>query len=348
MNMLSRTISPVLDDRLAGKVMPTRDTSPVSNLMPTEVRESAPRPPPLRTIVVPIDGSNFAEHALPYALGIANHCNAKIHLVHVFSASEAVRDPIHLMVDQNCIARQRIHREEHLEGLTRLLMRAHPHVAVTGSIRDSGNVVEALHDATKDADLIVMAAHRRNAWSRFWRGGVTEQVLRSVDSPILLAPGREEPVDLTQPRLLRSILVPLDGTERAEQALRSAARIGTVTDARYDLLRVIRAWNFFGSSALGAGGMMPLPGEETEAVARQYLRSVSSRIGLDVSRAIGRVVIDDRPIATAILGNADRLAADVISLTTRGRGRFSRLIRESIAETVVHNGSIPVLLTRVS
>src|SRR5689334_13953128 len=46
----------------------------------------------VRRIVVPLDGSAFAEHAIPLALGIAEQHDAAVHLVHVVAAAE-VLDP---------------------------------------------------------------------------------------------------------------------------------------------------------------------------------------------------------------------------------------------------------------
>ena len=40
-------------------------------------------PPRFRSLLVPLDGSAFGEHALPLALGIARRCGARVRLVHV-------------------------------------------------------------------------------------------------------------------------------------------------------------------------------------------------------------------------------------------------------------------------
>jgi nucleotide-binding universal stress UspA family protein len=57
-------------------------------------------------------------------------------------------------------------------------------------------------------------------------------------------------------------------------------------------------------------------------------------------------VIDDRPVAEAIVGHAERTGAELIALTTRGRGPLSRLVRGSVAEEVAVRAGVPVLLTR--
>jgi nucleotide-binding universal stress UspA family protein len=96
----------------------------------------------------------------------------------------------------------------------------------------------------------------------------------------------------------------------------------------------------------GHGGLTPLPGEMPEADARHYLRRVAARLAGDGVEATTSVVIDDRPVAAAIAGHAERTAAELVALTTRGRGPLSRLFRASVAEEVAARAGVPVLLTR--
>ena len=96
----------------------------------------------------------------------------------------------------------------------------------------------------------------------------------------------------------------------------------------------------------GHGGLTPLPGEMPEADARYYLDGVAARLAGDGVTATSSVVVDDRPVAEAIAGYAERTGAELIALTTRGRGPLSRLFRGSVAEEVACRVGVPVLLTR--
>lgn len=60
----------------------------------------------------------------------------------------------------------------------------------------------------------------------------------------------------------------------------------------------------------------------------------------------GDVVIDDRPAAEVIAAHAERTGAELVAMTTRGRGPLSRLFRSSVPEEVVCRVGVPVLLTR--
>src|SRR5690606_2138570 len=55
-------------------------------------RDGPAEPMLSRTILLPLDGSVFSEHALPAALGVARRSGAVLHLVHVYRPDEPWRD----------------------------------------------------------------------------------------------------------------------------------------------------------------------------------------------------------------------------------------------------------------
>jgi nucleotide-binding universal stress UspA family protein len=63
------------------------------------------------SIMVPLDGSPFGEHALPYALNIGRPTGAQLHLAHVYAIPPPESGDV---VD----AELRAHEQAYLEGLT--------------------------------------------------------------------------------------------------------------------------------------------------------------------------------------------------------------------------------------
>ena len=174
---------------------------------------------------------------------------------------------------------------------------------------------------------------------------MTAAVARRARCPVLLVHGRDEPPDLSATTLPREILVPLDGTDRGEEAVRAAVGLGSLGGVRYDLLHVVSAWAGSALPAREGGSVATFPGETAEADARSYLRRVATQLIGDEIGATASVVADDRPLAEAIAGYAERTGAELIALTTRGRGPLSRFFRSSVAEEVASRSGVPVLLT---
>ncbi len=298
----------------------------------------------MRNVLAAVDGTPFGEHALPLAAAVARRAGATLRVVHVLSARELAGEAARRMADARWVLDQRRRRSEYLDGLVRRLKRVHP-LTVSGILQDGGDVPEAVCEASADADLVVMATHNRGLWARFWWGGVSAAVSRHARCPVLLVRGRDDPPELSTVRLPRDILVPLDGSEHGEEAVRAAATLGSLSGARYDLLHLIRAWPSSGLPVLGDGAPALLPGEMPVTDARYYLARVTARLTRQGGTATSSAVVDDRSVAEAIAGYAERTGAELIALTTRGRGPLSRLFRGSVAEAVACRVDIPVLFT---
>src|SRR5690606_5946298 len=90
-------------------------------------------------------------------------------------------------------------------------------------------------------DLVVMATHGRGALRRAWLGSVADTLVREGGRPVLLVrpPDEEARPDPDAPVTFSHLLIPLDGSDEAEQAVRPAMELGEATGARFTLLTVI-------------------------------------------------------------------------------------------------------------
>jgi nucleotide-binding universal stress UspA family protein len=131
-----------------------------------------------RRIMVPLDGSDLAQSALPHALELGRALSATVLLFYV-------RDP----------------RSGSVEAARRYLAFVRDQQAVPGVTVDilvgEGPVAAAIIDAAQheQVDLIVMATHGRSGMQRVVYGSVAEQVLRSSTKPILLVRAPGAPVE---------------------------------------------------------------------------------------------------------------------------------------------------------
>jgi nucleotide-binding universal stress UspA family protein len=299
----------------------------------------------LRSILVPLDGSPFAEHALPLAIHLAKRAAAVLHLVQVHVPVLAI-ESVNLLddrLDATLFERER----EYLEGVVR---RVKDHVNVpVRSAQPIGGVAEQLIDEARrsSADLIVMTTHGRGALSRFWLGSIADETIRHGPAPVLLVRPGDAPVDFDAAPTIGRILVPLDGAPAAERVLIPAVDIAGLTQAEFTLLEVIPPVPVLGYDLGGyaaAGTDLALL-ERLEANAHTYLDRAKEWLRARGFRADARVIINEQP-AVAILDEAKACACDLIAIETHGRSGLSRMLLGSVADKVVRGTGACVLVHR--
>jgi nucleotide-binding universal stress UspA family protein len=310
-----------------------------------------------RCVQVPLDGLQFGEHALPWALSIARRANSPLEVIHVhhysgpFSAEKVVafdRFPVAVLQERaksylNQI-RAKLQRVVPLDVRTMLLEGTEPSAAIEERARNA------------DVDLIVMTTHGRGAIGRAWLGSVTDRLVRETTIPVLVVHPAASPIDLTAEPVIGRILIPLDGSLLAEHILEPAIAFGKLMNARITVLRVVEPMILGGHEPFAEAGAHPDQQVLRElqsihdrdlASARDYLAAVAGRLrglSLDVE---ARTAIDDQP-ANAILRAAADCHADLIALSTHGRRGIARLMLGSIADKVVRGSSVAVLLLHPS
>lgn len=298
-----------------------------------------------RSLLVPLDGSVFSEHALPFALGIAKRAGAAVQLLqaHVplddFNAVAALdNDPDERIKEQQWA---------YLDRIVRRWQLAAPEVRMN-SVLLEGFAPDVLREQMSGkADLVVMATHGRGPVSRFWLGSVADALVRITTVPLLLLRPNEQPPPLTVAPPFHQVMIPLDGSELAEQALVPTLLLGQLMEPSYTLLRVVKPLVML-DPHLGwpvATGMNETLTRQALDEAQAYLDRIAERLrgqGLTVQT---RTVLHTRP-ADAILEETQNRGADLLALATHGRGGIRRLLLGSVADKVLRGGTTPMLVCR--
>ena len=141
--------------------------------------------------------------------------------------------------------------------------------------------------------------------------------------------------------MYRRILVPLDGSALAEQALPHAIAQAKHTGAELILLRVLVPL----SRRQGLPEAAVRRAEEwTAAGAAEYLELIAAGIS-DQDLPVQAVTIEGRP-HPQITRFAEDNRVDLIVMSTRGHSGISRWLIGSVADRVVRGSKVPVLLVR--
>jgi nucleotide-binding universal stress UspA family protein len=299
-----------------------------------------------RKILVPLDGTGFAEHALPLARSIARRSGAELHLVAVVPPERGL---LFATAERNVEAGGR--QEAYLASIRE---RLGTDVPVSTAILE-GDIVPCLcaYAASRDVELMVIATHGRGALARFWLGSVADEVIRHAHLPILLVHPEEGEVDLAREPDPHKVVVCLDGTEKAERIIEPTIKVGALLpDAEFLLVRVIPSVLPFPHALDGPAldeevqqflHQIQMAQERLHHEAECYLRGVADRLRARGLRAELRVVIDERP-EEGILHEAFAAGAGLIALETHGRGGLARLVLGSVTDKVLRSAPVPVLV----
>jgi nucleotide-binding universal stress UspA family protein len=307
-----------------------------------------------RSLLVPLDGSSFGEHAIPLALALARRSGAVLHLLHVLEPVETAFPEAPLPPDHGLGPALHARQREYLDRLHKRLEGVTP-VPVRATLLD-GDVPAGVWAYAREvsADLVLMTTHGRGAVGRFWLGSVADRLLRHLAMPMVLTRPHEGPIDWTREPEVRHILLPLDGTPVGEEVIEPAVTLGALMGAAFTLLRVLRPVlpsPLVLEPPSVAAGVQELTDrvhglhEQMRREAEGYLDGVAARLrdsGLAVST---KVTFEDQP-ARAILREGEPPAADLIALGTHARGGLSRLLLGSVADKVIRAADVPVLVRR--
>ena len=288
-------------------------------------------------ILVPTDGSESAERAVQYGVVLAGAFDARVHVLSV--------------VDERDYDRAVVGGEEAMQqGVDAATTAAEEAVAAVAE-RVAGDVTtrvtvgvpsEAILDyvETEGIDLVAMATHGRTGVERFVIGSVTEKVVRRATVPVLTVRVSDR---LPSWPPLDRVLVPTDGSDASLSALPNALAVAERFDATVEGLYVVDERTKSTFYNVGTALEDVVGGLETAAeTATTRIETAARERGVDASSA----VVEGLPSA-AICSHAAESGADLVVMASHGRTGLAHYLLGSVAERVVRNATVPVLITPV-
>ena len=285
-------------------------------------------------IIVPLDGSTFAEDALAAALSLVGD-SGTLDLVSV----NAPAPPL-AVAEFDDLAREWANR--YLEVIEKLPpgVDAESHVLVGRPDDELRAFIEG-----SEADLVVMASHGRGPVTRAWLGSVADSLVRESKLPLLLVHPQHADEPSYQAAIpMRRVLVPLDGSEMSEWAVDSA--IGTFgPEAEITLIRVVQSPFHSASSYLPDTIRENKGADRAAAQAKAELDDAWGKYD-GTAASIEVEVIQSDHVGKAILKYSEKHDFDAIAIATHARGGVQRLALGSVADKVIRSAKRPVLILR--
>ncbi len=278
-------------------------------------------------ILVTLDGSTAAEAALAVAELIPSQ---RVRLLTVESEVEELSAAC--LGERDC--------QGYLDHFAEPLRRQGREVE---TVVDFGDPARRIVAAATTADLVVMGSRGRGAVASVVLGSVADWVARHAPVPTLIVRGGQRPAT-TMP--LTRIVVPLDGSALAEQALSMAVTLAGDMGLPMHLVRVVDFDPVRASVEAGPAA--------AEACARQQAdlgRAANAYLAEQVLALRNRDCMVTSEVRVGA-PTGELLAAiregDLAVLTTHGRGGIERWLLGSVAEALVRHAAGPVLLVRAT
>ena len=297
----------------------------------------------LSSILVPLDGSSFAEQALPFARQLALASGASLRLAYAHTPATTgdpgvefrLFDPKEEQVRQNELA--------YLETMAKRLTNGgglHVECALL-----KGTTAPALEDYVErtGTDLVVMTSHGRGGIGRLMLGNVADQLVRRLNVPVLVIRPGEKASPAESQR--RRILVPLDGSPLAESIMEEAKTFARITESELMLVMIVLPLPILLPPYAWPPETLTQSPEHRELAARQYLEAVMKQLKNE-GLAVQSRVRTARKVTREILQVAKDEECNMVAMATHGSSGLDRMMLGSVADQVVRHADIPVLLLR--
>jgi nucleotide-binding universal stress UspA family protein len=289
-------------------------------------------------ILIPLDGSELAEHTLTYVHLLKPLGPLHVRLVSVLDAYEGMEVGHPYERWQQAQMEHAAKTAVYLEGKAESLGPEGIKAAETAVIHGAAGPAIIADAATFGADLVIISTHGRTGVARWRLGSVADKVVRGgASNTLLIGPHLREGY---AERPIKSILVPLDGSDLAEQALTLAERYASGLGARLHLVSAVS----YPTTAEDPTGFYYSP-ELMDSIttgSESYLKEKAAKSGVETRTKVlnGPAVLELEEYVTAE-------SIDLVIMTTHGRGGLLRAALGSVTDRLI--GSVaPVLVVRAS
>lgn len=294
-----------------------------------------------RNILVPVDGSSFSKEAVLQGLRIASQSGATLRLVRVASAPTLLGGSDSFAIESDALRDLRNMELAELYSIA-AECRAHSTVNVTASLQQ-GPIVDALIGYARryHIDLIVMRSHARKGLARVWFGSVADKLIRESGIPVLVVRPPSVATAIGSSFGFNRILVPLDGSELAEESLRAVLPLSRIDGSQITILRVVTPSKKEKAEGLESA-IGPAKAAEV-AAAKGYIGNLLAS-HLDRSVKVTRRVVIADDVASTILHYAAVEESDLIAIATRGLGAIARARSGSVSDRVMREAPISTMV----
>jgi nucleotide-binding universal stress UspA family protein len=296
-------------------------------------------------ILLPLDGSELAETAIPYVRDLAGQLDAEVYLLHACPPEHKAYLRMHQLYLNNIAdnLRKRIKDDWKPSG--------EPKINVEVILDEP---VKVIFDYVKQKSIstVALTSHGTSGLRAWAMGSVADKVVRGVGVPVLLIRNKEGRIVPDKKGLIQKILLPLDTSDASgisipyaiQLAKKLKASIALFSMAQSIYTQIIYA-NSIGGMGAGFGANLDSVDAAIKKDTNQYLQGIADEIrkaGVEVTQ--NSLMSSDA--AYEILEMEKKIQPDLVVMATRGRSNIARWALGSVAEKVLREGDRPILMVK--
>jgi len=298
-------------------------------------------------ILVPLDGSQLAECVLPYTIAIARAFDAEITLLRMLEKNQAgvsaqLFDLLNWQINKTKAAL-------YLETIKARLQTSGLQARTT--VRE-GLVAEGITEYAQNQGmkLIVLSSHGRHGLNQWGISSITQKIILSAQASLLIVRAHQQSTQVGESSeipIYQRILVPLDGSQRAENVLPIITQLSHFHKSQIHLVQVVQTPEM--------ARQLPPVREDLELAAQvvarnqeeagRYLEQMKSRSYLEgITVQTHLITSDNTAVALHQLGEQEHI--DMVTLSAHGYSGNHQWPYGSMVNNFIMYGKVPLLIVQ--
>ncbi|TAK14687.1 MAG: universal stress protein [Anaerolineae bacterium] len=297
------------------------------------------------SILVPLDGSQLAECVLPHAMAIARPFDSEISLLRMLEKNQTgvpgqLMDLLSWQINKTQAS---LYLEKARERLEESKLRS-------GTAVLEGRVAEgiAAYAQQKDIKLIILSSHGRSGLTPWGVSSVSQKIILSAPTSVLIVRAHQQTARADEPSETPAyprILVPLDGSQRAENVLPAITQLARFHKSQIHLMHVIQRPEM-------ARQMPPAPEdielsnkvvERNREEAGRYLEEVKSRSSLDGIKVQTHLLTSDNA-CVELHRLVEQENIGLVAMNAHGHSGNQQWPYGSLVNNFILYGKVPLLI----
>ena len=294
----------------------------------------------IQKILLPLDGSELAETAIPYVRDLAGQLQAEVYLLYACPPDQQSELGMH----QTYL----IKAAESLKQKIKANWQPRQEPKITAQVI-IGDPIQVISDHVKQnaISMVALTSHGTSGFKARVMGSTADRVVREVGIPTLLVRIKEANTIPQQKGLIQKILLPLDASGASKIAVPYAVELASKLKASITLFSMAPSiyTQAMVSTEMGIGFNGDYIDAATEKYTDEYLQGIENDIhkaGVAVTHS-SYISID---AAHEILEIERKIQPDLVIMATRGRSNIARWVFGSVAERVLTEGDRPILMIK--